>query len=307
MQASEKEALKKRIRSNKHEIFIFSLEEMDHVMQKSAKSHIQKDRWNKHKQKIETTSNYFASGKDAVLLSKLLADMGYASARAYIKVYGGKPHIILKGFPGARKILNATRYGAQNAKVVKMGLGKYGAINAAKSGGILTIILLSTYRVIDYFVRDEATLAQLVGTLATDIVKVGITTGVALYAATGTAVMGTALTASTSATIAAAGGFIVAIGPLAAVVIVGVGLTYLLTVADEEYQITEKVIAAIEEISEKGIRGIIAEKKQAVIRKSGEIADDMVESVIDYAVERVQEVIIKSIRNIFRRMTTPSV
>ena len=58
-----------------------------------------------------------------------------------------------------------------------MGLGKTGAIAAAKQGGILTVVLLSAYRVVDYFLTDQATLSRLVGTLATDIVKVGIATG----------------------------------------------------------------------------------------------------------------------------------
>lgn len=49
-----------------------------------------------------------------------------------------------------------------------MGLGKAGAIHAAKAGGLLSVVLLSGYRVIDYFLTDQATLGQLIGTLSTD-------------------------------------------------------------------------------------------------------------------------------------------
>ena len=37
---------------------------------------------------------------------------------------------------GLRKLLTGTKYGINNPKVVTMGLGKAGAIKAAKSGGI---------------------------------------------------------------------------------------------------------------------------------------------------------------------------
>lgn len=110
-------------------------------------------------------------------MAKLVGDLGGFGAKAYIKTYGGKAHIILKGQPGLRSILTGTKYGIKNPKVVSMGLGKTGAIAAAKQGGILTVVLLSAYRVVDYFLTDQATLSRLVGTLATDIVKVGIATG----------------------------------------------------------------------------------------------------------------------------------
>ena len=38
-----------------------------------------------------------------------------------------------------------------------MGLGKIGALNVAKGGGIPTIILIDAFRVIDFFLRDRAT------------------------------------------------------------------------------------------------------------------------------------------------------
>ncbi len=60
----------------------------------------------------------------------------------------------------------------QNAKVIQMGLGKYGAVQAAKGGGVLTIVLVTAFRVIDYFLTDSATLNQLIGTLATDVIRI---------------------------------------------------------------------------------------------------------------------------------------
>ena len=63
------------------------------------------------------------------------------------------------------------------------------------------------------------------------MVKVGIATGASIAAA---AVMGAAFT--------------IAIGPIAAVVLVGVVTSTVLTVLDEHYGITDKVIAGLDEL-----------------------------------------------------------
>lgn len=303
---AEKEKLRKQMQTNQHEVYLLSLEEMDCVIKNKVKSAVKKNDWQELRSKVETSASYYASGKDVLLMNKLLADMGYGSARAYIRFYGGKPHIVLKGYPGLRSILTGTRYGVQNAKVVRMGLGKYGGVNAAKSGGVLTIILVTAYRVVDYFLRDDATLAQLFGSLATDIVKVGVATGVSIAAATMTAAAGTMMVSSGSATAALLGSFVIAIGPLAAAIVIGVGVSYALTKLDEKYGVTDKVIAALDEISEKGIQGIVRERKQALVRKGEELVSDAADSVIDYAIEAVQKVVIRSIHNLLRKMPLPS-
>ena len=178
----DKKALKRTIQANQHEVFILSIEEMDAIVRSSPasrKASVQQA-WQKIKGKAEAGANYYASADDLRTLTKLVGDLGSFGAQAYVKTYGGKPHIILKGHPGLRKILTGTKYGIKNPKVVTMGLGKAGAIHAAKQGGIISVVLLTTYRVVDYFLTDEATLSRLVGTLATDIVKIGIATGVSI-------------------------------------------------------------------------------------------------------------------------------
>jgi len=177
----------------------------------------------------------------------------------------------------------------QNAKVVQMGLGKYGAVQAAKGGGVLTIVLISVYRVIDYFLTDSATLNQLIGTLATDVVKVGLAIGALIAAVT--------FVAST--------GFVIAFGPLIAAIAFGVGVAMLLEYADEKFKITEKIILALDEISEKGINRIIEEKKQVVINKGNEITSNVIDSVIDYAVEKIEKSITNIIDGLLRNFSTP--
>ena len=101
--------------------------------------------WEKLREKVEFGASYYATADDLALIIKLIADLGSIGTKAYINTYGGKPHIILKGRPGLRKILTAPRYGVTNPKVVSMGLGRVGATAAAKAGGALTIILLTPF------------------------------------------------------------------------------------------------------------------------------------------------------------------
>lgn len=273
----DKKELKQQIHSNKHEIFVVSFEEMEAIIHSSPNGNKPKvqNAWQQIKVKAGVGVSYYASADDAVTMSKLVSDLGGFGARAYIKTYGGNPHIILKGHPGLRKILTGTKYGIKNPKVVSIGLGKAGAVTAAKQGGILTIFLLSTYRVIDYVLTDEATLTQLIGTLATDIVKVGIATGASIAAATFIAGITT-----------------IAIGPILAVVFVGVAGTYILDNIDQQYAITERIIAGLDEIEENA-QDYIKEKKQSIFQTAAEATN----SVIDHAIDYAQQIAIKWVQD----------
>ncbi len=274
----EKKELKQQIKSNQHEVFIVSLEEMDAIVQSSPKgkmAHIQKA-WQKLKGKAEVGASYYASADDLRTLSKLVGDLGGFATKAYVKTYGGKPHIILKGHPGLRKILTGTKYGIKNPKIITMGLGKAGAIHAAKSGGILSIILLSTYRVTDYFLTDEATLNQLIGSLATDVVKIGIATGASIGAAS--LVVGMGIT--------------VAVGPILAVVLVGIGVSMTLSALDAHYGITDRVIAGLDELGD-GVNSHIERTK-----KDFENAiNEAVVTLIDYAIDSARQIIINAAKH----------
>ena len=153
---TEKEKLQQKIQSNTHEVYVVSFEEMDAIIKsspKGKKASVQAA-WLEIKGKAGIGANYYYHTKDAVTTTKLIRDLGGVGARAYIKSYGGKPHIILKGHAGLRTVLTGTKYGIKNPKVISMGLGKSGAVAAAKQGGILTVIVLSAYRVVDHFLTD---------------------------------------------------------------------------------------------------------------------------------------------------------
>ena len=155
------------------------------------------------------------------------------STRVYYKKYGRSWHIILKGNQRLRSILTATRYKARHTKVLSMGLGLAGAKHIAKTGGFITIWLLSAFRVIDFVLSDQATLGKLIGSLATDVVKVAI---------------------AVSASLAIASlGFVAsfAVGPLLAVVVIGGFASWGLSELDKNYKLTETLNKNIDEFLRK--------------------------------------------------------
>lgn len=281
----EKKELQQKIQSNKHEVYVVSFEEMDAIIKSSPKGNKPsvKAAWQKIKGKVGIGASYYASADDAVTMAKLVGDLGGIGARAYVKNYGGKPHIILKGHAGLRAILTGTKYGIKNPKVISMGLGKAGAVAAAKQGGILTVVLLSAYRVVDYFLTDQATLSQLVGTLATDIVKVGIATAASIGAAV---VMG---------------GFTLAVGPILAVVAVGFGVSMLLEYADNSLGITNRVIAGLDELGESA-NNYINNQKQQALNATGKAAGQ----IIDHAIESARALAINWVKNKLREYLSPT-
>lgn len=273
----EKKALQQNIQSNKHEVYVVSFDEMDAIIKSSStrvKVSVQES-WQKVKGKVGFGASYYASADDIVTVTKLVGDLGSIGAKAYIKNYGGKPHIILKGRPGLRKVLTSPKYGIKNPKVITMGLGKAGAVAAAKQGGIISVVLLSAYRVADYLLTDEATLSQLIGTLATDVVKVGIVTGAAIVAAS-----------------AVAGLTTVAIGPIVVVLVVGLSTSLLLEYMDNSMGITSQVIAGLDALGESA-ESYLEQQKNKVVEFTGEVAD----GAINYAITSAKSIAIKWIQN----------
>ncbi len=281
----EKKALQQNIQSNKHEVYVVSFDEMDAIIKSSStrvKANVQES-WQKVKGKVGFGASYYASADDIVTVTKLVGDLGSIGAKAYIKNYGGKPHIILKGRPGLRKVLTSPKYGIKNPKVITMGLGKAGAVAAAKQGGIISVVLLSAYRVADYLLTDEATLSQLIGTLATDVVKVGITTGAAIGAA---AVMG---------------GFTLAIGPILAVVVIGVGVSMLLEYTDNSLGITKRVVAGLDELSESASSYVDRQKERAA-----QVTESAVHQIIDHAINSAQSMAVNWVRSKLSEYLSPT-
>lgn len=251
-----------------------SYDEMDNIIKSlpPAKRTKAQQQWESIRGGVGVGANYYSASTDAVKLAKLIGDLGGVSTQAYIKNYGGKPHIVLKGRPGLRKVLTGTKYGIQNPKVVSLGLGRHAAVGAAKVGGVVSLVLLSAYRIADCALTDEATLSRLIGTLATDVVKVGLVTAASVGAA-------------------------MAVGPIMAVVLVGFGAAMALEALDQHYGITEKVVAGLDEMGN-DLNAYIQRQKEDALKQAGKAVD----SVIDYVVTTVQRRTIQLMRSAFERI-----
>lgn len=105
---------------------------------------------------------FYANGTDD---AKLLTEQGKGALKKTI------------GSHNTRKLLFPLRRWTRSYVLRKGGVRRAGVIKAAKGGGVLTIVLFSAYRVTGHVLTENATLSRLIGTLASDVVKVGIGTG----------------------------------------------------------------------------------------------------------------------------------
>jgi hypothetical protein len=283
----QKRGMQRVIQENQHEVCVISVEMMDEIVNsQAARGNTQaKSLWDQIRGTLEFGANYLALGGD---MSKL-AQLGYALGglgQAYVKSYNGKSYIILKGHAGLRRVLTGTRYLTNNTQVMALGLGKHAAQGSVRAGGILTLYLVGAYRVADFFLRDEATLTQLIGNLAVDVVKVAITAGVAWGAIAGAATLG------------------IAVGPIVAVVLVGVLLTPTLNHLDKQYGISEKVVQGLEELSGRSNR-YAQQIRQNAQNKATQAATKVTKPALDYIVDSAKRIVIDMTKHRLERFLNP--
>lgn len=264
------------LKSNNHDVMFLTLTETFEVL-KSWGWKDTKETW------VETTQStggqilvsYGVNGKDIVTTSMIIAKLGDLSikATAYIN-HKGTELIKLTGYAGIRKILNAPVFGAMNPKIVDIGIGKYGLKNSIIQGARVTFYVAAAYRTIDFILNDETSLADFIGGLATDVVKIGLAS---------------AITWGVAAGIAAFTPFV--IGPLVVVVVVGLVSSITLNELDKKYELTDKVVHYIESA------------QQEVIEKTREVEKgilDLGSMLIDGMLETGKEIIINEMKIYFR-------
>ncbi|WP_309140143.1 PAAR domain-containing protein [Candidatus Pantoea bituminis] len=123
--------------------------------------------------------NYGLGIKDAITTTMLIADLKLYDIKSTVYVNkNGTELIKLTGYAGIRKILNAPVYALKNPKVVSLGIGKFGVKNAIVEGTVITFYFALAYRTIDFIMNDDTSLAEFIGSLATDVVKIGIASAV---------------------------------------------------------------------------------------------------------------------------------
>lgn len=126
---------------------------------------------------------------------KILFELGI-KGKYYLKEYNGKQYVIIQGYAGLRSKLNAPRYLATNPKMVHFGLGKVAESQFLKRNAIVSVAVVTTIEVAEYFLSDDKTLSELsanvffVGAAAAAATFFGSLAGTALVAATGFATVG---------------------------------------------------------------------------------------------------------------------
>ncbi|HHL2502157.1 TPA: PAAR domain-containing protein [Yersinia enterocolitica] len=178
----------------------------------------------------EVVVNYGTNVKDVVTTSKLIVDLGGFGIQAttYFN-HKGTELIKLTGYPGIRKVLNAPVFAAKNPKVVDLGIGKYGLNNSIVQGARLTFYVAAAFKTVDYIINDETSLTKFIGSLATDVVKIGISSASAWGAGIGIGAL-TGLVAVNLVVVVGVG------------LVVSIGLNYL----DKKFGFTDKLVEYIE-------------------------------------------------------------
>lgn len=179
--------------------------------------------------------SYTVAALDSITATKIIRELGFNTEKIEIRKYSnGKKYIIFKGYPGDRKILKGTKYLINNPEVVRLAVGPKGIIKSAKSGFAISFILACGLEVFEYLIQDSYTLSRLLGTLSSDLVKIGLASIAA--AATGLVAGSIAIIGSTAAV------------PLIAAIAVGVITGMVLESIDRRFGATKALIKGYERI-----------------------------------------------------------
>lgn len=167
------------------------------------------------------------------VLSKLASDMRRSGSifGTYRQVrHSGFEFIVFQGRPALRKYLRSGSYHMKSPTLVKLGIGKAAAGAMLRSGLLLTMVISPAIRSLEWLMLDRhGTIEAVLGNISTDLVKGALSAAAGYYAMATFA--GTALT--------------VAVLPLAAGIAAGLIIATTLNILDENFGITDKIVAAL--------------------------------------------------------------
>lgn len=184
----------------------------------------------------DTLTHVVSIAKDLGLTGKVL-----------LKKVKGIDYVIIKGYAGTRKFLTGTRYLSTNQKIIKLAIGKVALTKTIKAGGILTLCVTIGLDILGLVFGDKE-LNEFGITVASDLVKIGISTLIAEAAG------------MLAAGVAGISAF--AAGPIIITIAVGILVGYSLDAFDRHYNITNRVAAMMEKMSEKIIEEIDEAQQQ---------------------------------------------
>ena len=238
------------LRRNRHDFLLMTLEECQRVI--DGWDFVKKTWKNATINPVGNTVKTYATNiDDAVNSSAMVYKLGSIGITATVFVnHKGTRLIKISGYAAIRKTLNAPIFAEMNPKIIEAGVGKFGLQKAIVDGAILGFVYVSVIDTIDFILNDETTLAKFLGTLATDLAKVGISSaalyGVGLYTMTSFVVLN-----------------------LAIVVIAGIGIAVVLNYLDSKYHITDTLVNFI--------APYIESAQQEFVEKSREVSDGILD------------------------------
>ncbi len=149
---------------------------------------------------------------------------------------GNSTPIALRGYAGLRVHLPASLYGAQHPTIIRMAVGPAGQRAMASGGIIVTAVVSPAVRTFQWIFDDEVTWRHLLVNVSMDMAKA--------VAAAGAMVFAGAVAASLTS---------IVIVPVAFGIFAAVAVGYGLSVLDQKFDITDKLVSALEE-TERSIR-----------------------------------------------------
>lgn len=199
--------------------------------------------WQESKSYAKSYGAYIPALADTKVLAALAYDLhkgGNVFTTYQVKTYSGRAYVMFKGYAGLRSQLTGTRYLANNPKVVSLGIGKLGAAKAIKGGLVFSVVFSVAFHAIEQLLNDRATWHDFVAGVSVDVVS---------------AVAGSAIAWSTVSTVVGAAAM-ATIGPIALVVVVGIGVTYALSTISDHYGLSKKLSQLLKEAESRMIQNL---------------------------------------------------
>ncbi|HED3889095.1 TPA: hypothetical protein R4229_001444 [Morganella morganii] len=170
--------------------------------------------------------NIYESGR----LSRIIREFGGLGVKATEYVgKNGNVYIRLSGHPGVRAFLNGTKYLADNAKILYMGVGTLGQNSVSVGATRFSIVYSLAYRVVELIFKDEYTLTNFFVNVTMDMAKLAVSMKL------GAIVVGGLMTSTSLA-----GASIITIS--AGIFFVGLGVGIILYALDDYFGISESII-----------------------------------------------------------------
>ncbi|EMW0564395.1 TPA: hypothetical protein NKU94_003020 [Vibrio parahaemolyticus] len=224
--------VKKPSQGNK-KTFLFSVESFDILINNSIRDKLTLTRWERIKGLFENTANYYVTGSDFAFVAQLCQKVTGKNSVFYIKSYAGVPHIVVSGSSALQLRLTNIGSNLPNPTVIKFAVGSESVMKSIKSGGIITVVLVTAYHVANYFLGDKQTLSKLYGSVASDIIKIGLSSAIAAGS-------------TKLATLYLGSAVFLSAGPILGIIVVGVLVGQSLNYIDQEFSLTNKLTNAID-------------------------------------------------------------